>query len=47
MSKAEGQAAISRIIEIRQFYDKSKLNNKKEYAAEFKQCIIKIVRYLK
>lgn len=46
--KAEGQEAVSRIIEIRGYFPKAgTLKAKEDYINDFKVSILKLVAYLK
>ena len=46
--KEEGQAAVSRILEIRAYYPKaSSLKVKEDYAQDFKDSLLKLIAYLK
>lgn len=46
-AKQEGQDAIARIIEIRQFFPKATLNAKKDYLEQFKEAMRKLIGYLR
>lgn len=46
--KAEGQEAVSRIVEIRSYFPKAgSLKAKEDYIADFKAAVLKLVAYLK
>ena len=46
--KTEGQEAVSRIIEIREFFPKTNsITAKEDYVQDFKKSLLNLVAYLK